>query len=248
MPTIRCSSWRKGASQGLLLLLGMTSLLLGEGASCHQSTPLPPSPTVRPVPPELAGLRIHVLNASDAESRAAHEDVSGYTMHVRGAVQRNLARAGYTVVVSRVEPRDLVALVQVNWEGLSLHAVGGTGVVTLTLQGPQEVVEQLSGLVKVDQQANLVEASVVPLVERIAASVRVQAFAASRPPGLGPALPVPCPDAPAPIVAPMLPDEAAPPPPLSRKGVLELLESKGGSGQPSGLPIPPPMDQAPPPR
>lgn len=150
------------------------ALVLGALAAC--STPPPIEYPVSRAPAQLAHLRIHVRNASQARVRQAEEDATGYTVMVRGAVQRALIRAGYVVVVDPDQPHDLEA--QVDTDHHSLGAVRGALATTMTLSSPAGVVDQRSGVVAIGQDADIDERGAIAMVESLARSARLRAYAA----------------------------------------------------------------------
>jgi hypothetical protein len=112
-------------------------------------------------PPELRGLRIHVRNATVA--RAGKENVSNYTIDVRGAVQRALIRAGYVVVVDPSQPFDVVAEVNTNfYQG----PFSRTLTCSMTLRGPKAVIDQASGEVEIDEAGQVDERGVIVMVTK----------------------------------------------------------------------------------
>jgi hypothetical protein len=151
----------------LIALVALALAVVG----CNGKQPKPP-PQVNPAPRELTALRIHVYNASsDAARKAEEDDVSGYTIHLRGAVQRALVRAGYTVVIKPEEPHDLVARIHAEWPWKK------PGTATLVLEAREGVVTQFSGLVDIDENADLDEQDAADLVDAISRSPSVIAFA-----------------------------------------------------------------------
>lgn len=129
------------------------------------------SPPVSSAPADLAGLRFFVVNATPESSRKAEEDVPGYTIQLRKSVQRTLVRAGYVVVVDAREPHDLQVRIDANWD------MRAPAIASVTLARGAQVVEQLSGEVRVREDAELDETGVVSLVEAIGRSSKVRAFA-----------------------------------------------------------------------
>jgi hypothetical protein len=159
-------------------------LLLPMASGC--TTAIPEPPKVASAPPELAGLRVHVANATSVRAEQAGErSVTGYTLLVRGAVQDALERAGYVLVVDPDQPYDLEALVHTDYL-MSMERVGGTLLTSVTLQSPEqpdaagcpcETIEQLAGRVEVDENADIDPSGAVELVERMGRSPRLEAFA-----------------------------------------------------------------------
>lgn len=139
-------------------------------ASCTR-TPLPP---IHAAPPEIAALRVFVVNAShEAAQQAGETTVTGYTIQMRQAVQRSLSRAGFTIVVSPNAPTDLFA--KVDLESM-LHAKPSMASMTLA-NSAGVVVEQVSGLVELDENVDIDERGPVALVEKMARSPRILEFA-----------------------------------------------------------------------
>lgn len=150
-------------------------LALAGSASARAERPPPP---VRTAPGPVARLRVHVWHATDARAREEKEvEVTGYTLHVRGAVEKALVRAGYVVVVDPRLEHDVVAKIQTNYQARSLE-VGDTLVTTLVLEAPGGLVEQVSGAVLVDEHADIDEAGAAALVDALSASARVARYAA----------------------------------------------------------------------
>ncbi len=145
--------------------------LLGMAGCSSAPLPLPP---IHQAPADVASLRFFVINASDDAARVAGETtVTGYTMMMRGAVQRSLTRAGFTVVVSPNAPADLLAKVDVESPWLNKP-----GMASMTLATPDGVViEQVSGMVVLDENVDIDERGPVALVEMMARSPRITAFA-----------------------------------------------------------------------
>jgi hypothetical protein len=157
-----------------LFACALISLLGFAGCSSRATLPLPP---IRPALGEVASLRIFVINASNEAAAAAGETtVSGYGIYMRGAVQRSLTRAGFTVVVSPTDPTDLLAKVDI--ENPSLYQ---SGTASMTLATPDGVViEQVSGIISLDENVDIDERGPVALVEKAARSPRIEAFAKGR--------------------------------------------------------------------
>jgi hypothetical protein len=158
-------------------------LLVMAVAACSNLPGQVPLGPVEPAPRALADLRIHVKNATRHHADEAGEtSYTGYTMQVRGAVQRALAAAGYVVVVDPAAPRDLLAMVHTDYQSGG-KVVGGDLVTAITLTSGGREVEQLSGTVRVGDSSDILTPDAAALVEAIARSRRVQRFAAevSRP-------------------------------------------------------------------
>ncbi len=151
----------------LFVILAVFGFLAGE---CSQEeTPPPP---IKQAPGHMAALRIHVQNATARAASEAKEDVCANTIYLRGAVQRSLVRAGYRVVVSADESRDLTARVSADWPW------DKPGTATLSfIDASGTVVDQISGLVVFDSKHNLDERSAVALVEAMKHSPRLASFA-----------------------------------------------------------------------
>jgi hypothetical protein len=154
-------------------LLRSCVLILLVGLAGCSSAPIP-LPPIRLAPAEVASLRIFVINASDYAARNAGETtVTGYTLYMRSAVQRSLTRAGFTVVVSPTDPTDLLAKVDVESPN-----IGKPGMASMMLANPDGVViEQISGIVELDENVDIDERGPIGLVERVAYSPRIEAFA-----------------------------------------------------------------------
>ncbi len=113
--------------------------------------------------------------------------VSGYTILMRAAVARSLARAGFTVVVMPTAPADLLARIDVESPGLNTP-----GMASMTLATPDGVViEQVSGLIVLDENVDIDERGPVALVETMARSPRIAAFAKGHQRGECEKIPVP---------------------------------------------------------
>jgi hypothetical protein len=148
--------------------------------ACNSRKPKPP-PKVEPAPLALATLKFHVYNATnEAARRAEEDDVAGYTIHLRGAFQRALVRAGYTVVIKPGDPHDLVARIHAEWPWQK------PGTATLVLEAPEGVVTQFSALVEVDENADLDEQGAADLVNAISTSPSVAAYARRKARGVSP--------------------------------------------------------------
>jgi hypothetical protein len=134
-----------------------------------------PPPPIKAAPGHLAALSIHVQNATQQAARVAEEDVSANTVYLRGAVQRSLVRAGYRVVVSPDEPRDLTARVSADWPW------DRPGTATLSFVDAEgAMVDQISGLVVFDEEHDIDERSAVQLVQAMAHSPKLARFARLR--------------------------------------------------------------------
>lgn len=158
-----------------LALLALSLAVLG--APCGCSAPPPPVYPVAPAPPELAKLRFHVHNASFARSQAEHENVTGYTVYVRSAFARALVRAGYVVVTNPDDPYDLAARLDTEHQSTGGNAMG-TLTTSLTLRANGAVIAQLSTVVRIDEHADIDERDAIALVESLARSSELRAFAA----------------------------------------------------------------------
>lgn len=158
--------------------LACCAILVAGSSSCSNLPPERPPPPVRAAPSELAGLRIHVWHATDARAREEKEDdVTGFTMMVRAAVQKALTRAGYVVVVDPFAKHDVVAKIHTDYQGRPTGP-GGVLVTSLTLLAPSGVVEQLSGAVEVTEHADIDETGAARLVDTLGTSARVVSYAA----------------------------------------------------------------------
>ncbi|MGB1274308.1 MAG: hypothetical protein ACPG77_01055 [Nannocystaceae bacterium] len=161
--------------RGLFLTL-VPVLTLFAGCS-HSRPPIPMGP-VSAAPTELQGMRIHVHNATSQAAQAdGEDDVTGYTMMVRGAVQEALVKAGYVVVVDDRAPRDVVAVVQTDYQSRGL--TGGELVAALTLWTPAgQAVVQLAGSVLVDKHSRIAPDDAVQMIHALSRNPRTQAYAA----------------------------------------------------------------------
>lgn len=125
---------------------GLVLLLLA--AACSTPPPPRPPPAVTHVAPELGALRVHVHRlvtpAETPQDEDEYHHMSGLTRQLRSAFEVVLARAGYTVVLRRHDPRDLVAQIVANWDNER------SGVATLTLESGGRVIAQISGVVPRD--------------------------------------------------------------------------------------------------
>jgi len=182
---------KKMVSCGMRLLV-ITAVVGAFLVECSDEKDAPPPP-IKPAPGHLASLSIHVHNASQYAAREAEEDVASATIYLRGAIQRSLVRAGYRVVVSPDEPRDLTARVSADWP------FDKPGTATLSFVDREgAMVDQLSGLVVFDENYDIDERSAVQLVQAMAHSPKLARFgrelqrrAGNRPPP--PSVPVPVP-------------------------------------------------------
>lgn len=122
-------------------------------------------------------MRIHVHNATSQAARAdGEDDVTGYTMMVRGAVQEALVKAGYVVVVDERAPRDVVAVVHTDYQ--SRGHIGGELVTALTLWTPSgEAVVQLAGSVLVDDHSRITPDDAVQIINALSSNPRTQSYA-----------------------------------------------------------------------
>lgn len=152
-----------------LLATSVFSLSL---SSCGRTqVPLPP---IAQAPAEVAALRVFVWNASNEAAQKANETtVTGYTIQMRGAMQRTLSRAGITVVVSPNDPADLVAKIDTENPGINKP-----GMAAMTLATPSGVVvEQLSEMIVLDENVDIDERGPVQLTQKMMYSSRILAFA-----------------------------------------------------------------------
>jgi hypothetical protein len=149
------------------------SLILALTLTGCSSAPLP-LPPIQPAPGQIANLRVFVMNASDSAAQAAGETmVTGYTIQMRKAVQRSLTRAGVTVVVSPKDPTDLIAKVDTENPGLDKP-----GLASMTLTDSQGIViEQISVMIVLDERVDIDERGPVAMIEMLARSSRIMAFA-----------------------------------------------------------------------
>jgi hypothetical protein len=159
------------------LRLALALLALG----CAAPTPVkPPPPPIAPAPQELASLRIHVHQLvtppETPEDEYDYKHMPGLTRDLRDAFQVALVGAGYVVVVSRRDPRDLVARIQADWP------LDGPGVASLTLLDAQgQVIDQLSAIVpvlgKFPHSAQLYDHGAGAMVTAMSRSTKVGALA-----------------------------------------------------------------------
>jgi len=157
----------------IMQFISTCALIVSLGFAGCSSAPLP-LPPIQPAPAQVANLRVFVINASDRAAQAAGEtSVTGYTLHMRQAVQRSLNRAGFTVVVSPDAPTDLIAKVDTENPGIDKP-----GLASMTVTDSQGlVVEQISVTIVLDEHVNIDERGPVAMVELLARSSRIMAFA-----------------------------------------------------------------------
>jgi hypothetical protein len=78
-----------------------------------------PPPPVQPAPQELASVAIHVHQLvsppTSEQDRWDYHHMPGLTGELRSAFTQQLEQAGYTVVVDRRIPHDVLALIQAEW-------------------------------------------------------------------------------------------------------------------------------------
>jgi hypothetical protein len=200
----------------LISVIGLAALAMC--SACGARPPLPPTPLLEPIPQELRPLAIHVhVLATPAETPDDDWDyhhMPGYTAGLRQAVQLQLTRAGYVVVVDRRSPRDLVALVHASWP------TDRPGVASLSLTSSDgTLVDQCSAEVPVVREGSTVRHlenhAAIALVNAITRSRAVAEFARSRAPAEG-----------APLTAPSLeptpPGETSPAPKPPRPSAIVL--------------------------
>lgn len=152
-------------------------------AGCSTSPPpKPPPPPVQPAPPEQRWLAIHVHQLvtppETPDDQDEYHHMPGYTAMLRDAFSAMLQKAGYTVIVGRKSPRDLVAKVQATWPSNT------PGVATLLLLDGSSgrTVQQLSALIPNKPHNGLSvyleEHAAVELVNALSRSEEVASFAA----------------------------------------------------------------------
>jgi hypothetical protein len=165
----------------LIAALSMAALLC-----CCSSYPTPPPATpVQAASPEMRLLRVHVYQGArppeTPEDERDYKTTPGYTHGLRRSFLGALQQAGYTVVLERTAPRDLVAVIHAEW--LYDHP----GVASLTLRRGDEVVDQLSVVVGLlgtpPHTVHLEQQAAVDLVDALTSSPRVQAFVRAHPRG-----------------------------------------------------------------
>jgi hypothetical protein len=150
------------------LALVALALALAVAIACSGGHGPPPEAPVEPVPRELAGLRVHVVNATSDEAQRAGENAAGYTMQLRADVQRALARAGYVVVVERDRPHDVAVEVTAHWHVVGLET---RGVASIELALPDGArITQLSAAIDTTSGAYIDARSVARLVNALGAS------------------------------------------------------------------------------
>jgi hypothetical protein len=138
-----------------------------------------PPPPVHPAPAELRGLAIHVHQLATPRENQQDEwdyhNMPGYTGELRDAFTVQLQAAGYTVIVARHMPADLVATIQAEWPP------GRPGVATLVLTDRGEVVERLSVTIPIigeDYRTEWLEGdAAVALVHAVSRSPKVAEYA-----------------------------------------------------------------------
>jgi hypothetical protein len=132
-------------------------------------------PPIEVAPQPASGLRIFVWNASHDAARVAGEStVTGYTVMLREAVQRQLVRAGFTLVSQPSEPHDLVARAFAEIPA----PVGYPGTGTMVLIAPDgRVIDQVSAVLVIDENVNIDERGPVELVNRASRSARIAEYA-----------------------------------------------------------------------
>jgi hypothetical protein len=133
---------------------------------------------VTQAPEPLAGLRIHVANATAA--RAGEGETIDYnTLRLRAALQSALVDAGYVVVVDPDAPRDLVASIDADYH---YHQAGYAEMITsLRLCTGNHEVFAVSAKLGYDDQGDLDREDMIRLVESLAESEALVAFASAEP-------------------------------------------------------------------
>jgi hypothetical protein len=124
-------------------------------------------------------LRVHVYEhvhpPETPEDDYENHHTPGHTENLRHAFQVALVRAGYSVVLRRHEPCDLVAHIAAVWEDRTGAAA------TLKLTADDKVIEQFSDVVPKDLSKDYGEyyydEGAARLVDRMSSSPNVAAFA-----------------------------------------------------------------------
>lgn len=163
----------------MLLAVGVVVGVSMFGCSSGGPPPQPPPPPVQQAPAELSKLLVHVHRLvtppKTPEDEWDYHHMPGYTKGLRAAFQVQLTRAGYTVVLDRRAPRDIVATVQADWP--YDHA----GVATLKVTAGGRVIDQMSVEIpiigKPPYTTYLDEHAAVGLVHALSSSEAVRAFA-----------------------------------------------------------------------
>jgi hypothetical protein len=160
---------------------GLALVLLA--VACSPPPPPRPPPAVTHVAPELGALRVHVHRlvtpAETPQDDDEYHHMSGLTHTLRSAFEVVLARAGYTVVLGRHDPRDVEAQIVASWDNER------SGVATLTLEAGGRVIAQISGVVPRDTSREhgewYMEEGAASLVEAMTRSPAVTALARAVP-------------------------------------------------------------------
>jgi len=139
----------------------------------------PPPPIVARAPDEIASLAVHVFQmaqpALTPEDASDYHHMPGYTGDLRRQFQGQLQQAGFTLILDRNTPADLVATIQ------SDMPHGKVGVATLVLTRKGQVVDRISVPVQVSgtppKTVHHVGEAAVRLVESLSKSANVASFA-----------------------------------------------------------------------
>ena len=139
----------------------------------------PPPPAVARAPDEIARLAVHVFQMAQPPTTAQDEwdyhHMPGYTAELRRRFQTELQQAGFTVIVDRATPADLLATIQ------SEIPASTNGVATLVLSREGRIVDRISVPVRVSGEppktVHLVGEAAVRQVEAMSASAKVAAVA-----------------------------------------------------------------------
>jgi len=145
--------------------------------ACSSMPPPQPIPNVPRASPDVAALRVYVVNATQAQaSDAGEHEVTGFTIATREAFQELLSRAGWTVVFDRNEPHDVDLKVVTEYRS---HGSGEHGrlMTALALSAPGGIVEQQSGIVPVLEYADVDLEGVARLVVALSRSPSVVRYA-----------------------------------------------------------------------
>ena len=139
----------------------------------------PPPPIVERAPKEVATLAVHVFQLAQPpvlpEDDWDYHHMPGYTGELRRLFQSQLQQAGFTVILDRATPADLVATIQSDMP----HEK--PGVATLVVKRQGEIVDRISVAVRVSGRppntVHHVEEAAVRLVEAMSKSAAVLAVA-----------------------------------------------------------------------
>ena len=158
-------------------MVGLALLLI---VGCSKPWPVDtPPPPVQPAPDGLKVMAIHVHQhktpAETAQDEWDYHNMPGLTAELRRAVIMQLQRAGYTVVVDRMQPHDVVAVVQADWPN------DHDGTATLVLENAGQPIATFSARIPIigtpPRTEHLEATAAVYLVDKISGSQDVRAFA-----------------------------------------------------------------------